>query len=194
MKNFLLTLLCLTFIFTSFSFKKKPAPVNRVAKVSRSLVFPVSGKKSHVGSFWGDQRDGGRRKHEGIDIFAKKGTPVVAICDGVIASRDNGGIGGKTISLESEDYRWSAYYAHLDKQYVREGQYVKKGQVLGTVGNTGNARYTPSHLHFGIYKSSGAINPLPYVKHSPKISVKSKTKRKTAKGTKHKIKSKRTKR
>lgn len=194
MKNFLLTLLCLTFIFTSFSFKKKPAPVNRVAKVSRSLVFPVSGKKSHVGSFWGDQRDGGRRKHEGIDIFAKKGTPVVAICDGVIASRDNGGIGGKTISLESEDYPWSAYYAHLDKQYVREGQYVKKGQVLGTVGNTGNARYTPSHLHFGIYKSSGAINPLPYVKHSPKISVKSKAKKKTTKGTKHKTKSKRTKR
>ena len=65
----------------------------------------------------------------------------------------------------------TAYYAHLDQQKVKTGQYVRKGQVIGTVGNTGNAKYTPAHLHFGIYKISGAVNPLPYVKNSKKIVV-----------------------
>jgi len=55
------------------------------------------------------------------------------------------------------------YYAHLDKQLVSEGQYVKKGDTLGLVGNTGNARYTPAHLHFGIYTYSGPMDPFPFV-------------------------------
>jgi hypothetical protein len=55
------------------------------------------------------------------------------------------------------------YYAHLDSQLAYEGQVVKVGDTLGLIGNTGNARTTPSHLHFGIYTSGGAINPLPFV-------------------------------
>ena len=55
------------------------------------------------------------------------------------------------------------YYAHLDKQLVHEGQQVKKGDVVGLVGNTGNARFTPSHLHFGVYTVKGPIDPLPFV-------------------------------
>jgi murein DD-endopeptidase MepM/ murein hydrolase activator NlpD len=135
------------------------------------LVFPVSGKKSSIGSFWGAARDGGKRKHEGIDIFAKKGTPVVAVTDGIVSAVTNGGIGGKTVWLRSFDYSWTAYYAHLDQQKVKRGQFVKKGEVLGTVGNTGNARTTPAHLHFGIYTWNGAVNPLPYVKQSPKVDL-----------------------
>ncbi|HYC28364.1 MAG TPA: M23 family metallopeptidase, partial [Chitinophagaceae bacterium] len=131
---------------TSFSFMKPPS-----AQLSKLLVFPVAGKKSNIGSFWGDDRDGGKRKHRGIDIFARKGTPVVAISDGIIISKGNTPRGGKVLWLRTMDYPLVAYYAHLDKQSVKEGQYVKKGQVLGTVGNTGNARTTPSHLHFGIY-------------------------------------------
>jgi murein DD-endopeptidase MepM/ murein hydrolase activator NlpD len=149
----------------SFSFVKKPP----TATVSKSLAFPVAGKKSNIGSFWGAVRDGGKRKHQGIDIFARKGTPVVAICDGIIASKGSFPRGGKILWLKSSSHPWSAYYAHLDKWLVKEGQYVHKGQVIGTVGNTGNARYTPSHLHFGIYTNRGAVNPLPYVKKSPKI-------------------------
>ena len=142
--------------------------------LSKSLAFPVAGKKSNVGSFWGARRDGGRRKHKGIDIFARKGTPVVAICDGTIVTKDHTPIGGKTLWLKSEDHSLTAYYAHLDKQRVSEGQHVRKGQVIGTVGNTGNARTTPSHLHFGIYTTKGPVNPYPYVKSSPKV-VTSKT-------------------
>jgi murein DD-endopeptidase MepM/ murein hydrolase activator NlpD len=160
---FAIVLAASAIIFPSFV-SKPPA-----SHLSSSLVFPVSGKKASIGSFWGDVRDGGKRKHEGIDIFAKKGTAVVAVCDGVIESVGNGGIGGKTVWLRSDDHPWSAYYAHLDQQKVHYGQRVKKGQVIGTVGKTGNARFTPPHLHFGIYKWSGAVNPLPYVKNAPKI-------------------------
>lgn|GEM_PF-2706882 len=137
-------------------------------KKNEELAFPVSGNKSTIGSYWGDGRDAGKRKHEGIDIFAKKGTRVVAVCSGTV-STGNGGIGGKTVWLQSDDYSWSAYYAHLDSQYVYNGQEVKRGDVIGTVGNTGNAKYTPAHLHFGIYTYTGAIDPYPIVHEAPKI-------------------------
>jgi murein DD-endopeptidase MepM/ murein hydrolase activator NlpD len=60
------------------------------------------------------------------------------------------------------------YYAHLDKQLVHAGQLVKKGDTLGLIGNTGNAKHTPSHLHFGIYGDHGAIDPWPFVNQSEK--------------------------
>jgi murein DD-endopeptidase MepM/ murein hydrolase activator NlpD len=149
----------------SFGFvKKNPAP-----SIARTLNFPVWGKRAWVGSFWGAARDGGKRKHEGIDIFARKGTPVVAITDGIIVSKGNTPRGGKTLWLRALGKPWTVYYAHLDQQKVKRGQFVKKGQIIGTVGNTGNARYTPPHLHFGIYTWTGAINPLPYVKTSPRV-------------------------
>jgi murein DD-endopeptidase MepM/ murein hydrolase activator NlpD len=153
--------------FLSFSFIKHPP----AKKISHALVFPVSGKKSNIGSFWGASRDGGERRHEGIDIFARKGTPVVAISDGYIVSRGKSPRAGKFLWLQPSGRNWTAYNAHLDVQSVKEGQFVKKGQVIGTVGNTGNARYTPSHLHFGIYKGDGAVNPLPFVKNLPKITA-----------------------
>ncbi len=131
-------------------------------------MFPVAGKKNHVGSFWGDARDGGRRSHRGIDIFARKGTPVVAIADGVISSSGTDSLGGKVIKLRPSWKLWIAYYAHLDTQIVKEGTHVRKGQVIGTVGNTGNARTTPAHLHFGMYTIFGAIDPLPFVKSAPR--------------------------
>jgi hypothetical protein len=140
------------------------------SSISKKIVFPVVGTKAKIGSFWGAVRGGGTRKHRGIDIFAKKGTPLVAISDGVVTSVGNGAISGKTVWLRSNDHPITAYYAHLDQQKVKPGQRVKKGQVIGTVGNTGNARTTPSHLHFGIYTNGDAVNPLPYVKSSPRLN------------------------
>lgn len=181
MKKHPLLAALLAIAFVSFSFIKTPAREKTPARsVSKSLAFPVAGKKSNIGSYWGARRDGGRRKHQGIDIFAKKGTPVIAISDGIIVSRDKTPIGGRTLWLKSAAHSWTAYYAHLDKQLVKEGQYVRKGQVIGTVGKTGNARTTPPHLHFGIYTGKGAVNPLPYVKHSPKVSSAKKTTKKKA--------------
>ncbi len=138
--------------------------------IGPSLGFPVSGTKAAVGSLWGDQRDGGKRSHEGIDIFAAKGTPAIAASDGFIVGLREGGIGGKTVWLRPDGKAYTLYYAHLDQQLVQEGQRVKKGDVVGTVGNTGNAQYTPAHLHFGIYTYGGAVDPLPFVNRTVKTA------------------------
>ncbi len=131
--------------------------------VAPSLDFPVAGTKAKAGSFWGDDRDGGKRSHEGIDIFAPKSTPAIAAADGYITNVQEGGLGGKTVWMRVADRNISLYYAHLDKQLVEAGQRVKKGDTLGLVGNTGNARFTPAHLHFGIYSYLGAVDPWPFV-------------------------------
>jgi murein DD-endopeptidase MepM/ murein hydrolase activator NlpD len=149
---------------------------NLSVSVGPSIGFPVSGSKARPGSFWGDAREGGKRRHEGIDIFAPKGTPAIAAADGYITGVREGGIGGKTVWLRPEGKNIFLYYAHLDKQVVQEGQAVKKGDVVGTVGNTGNARYTPAHLHFGVYTFSGPVNPWPFVnkavKSAPAVPAK----------------------
>jgi murein DD-endopeptidase MepM/ murein hydrolase activator NlpD len=164
------TLIVVSLLSSSYT---KPS----ISTISKSLVFPVASKRSFVGSFWGAVRDGGKRKHEGIDIFARKGTPVVAIFDGIIVSRGTTPRGGKVLWLQSTQHSVTAYYAHLDHQKVKAGQFVRKGEVIGTVGTTGNAKYTPPHLHFGIYKYTGAVNPFPYVKNSKKIIVPSVSKK-----------------
>jgi hypothetical protein len=168
----LVTLVIMTGFFSAFV--KADPPGKRSKKraataPSAQLVFPVASKSASIGSFWGAVREGGKRKHEGIDIFARKGTPVVAMSDGVVVSVTNGGKGGKTVWLRSHNNLWTEYYAHLHEQKVKWGQWVKKGEILGTVGNTGNARYTPSHLHFGVYTARGPVNPLQYVKGSARL-------------------------
>ena len=127
--------------------------------------FPIAtNEKSSIGSLWGDPRDGGVRKHEGIDIFAARGAKVVAIASGTINYIEETPIGGKIISLIPDNTNYSVYYAHLDTQLVSAGQKVTQGEVIGTVGNTGNAITTVPHLHFGIYTSNGAVDPLLFVK------------------------------
>ncbi|MDB5248067.1 MAG: Murein DD-endopeptidase MepM and murein hydrolase activator NlpD, containing LysM domain [Segetibacter sp.] len=138
--------------------------------VGPSLGFPVSTNKASIGSYWGDNRDGGKRLHEGIDIFAPKLTPAIAAADGSITGVKEGGLGGKTVWLKVNDKKTFLYYAHLDKQLVQEGQSVKKGETIGLVGNTGNAKNTPSHLHFGVYTSDGPVNPFPFVNRSIKTA------------------------
>ena len=131
---------------------------------SPAYLFPViEGENSDIGSYWGDIRDGGKRDHKGIDIFANKGTPVVAATDGRIRFTGEKGLGGKQVWLRDRKRSQSLYYAHLDS--IKPGlNSVKAGDTLGFVGNTGNARTTPPHLHFGIYKSNlGAVDPLGFV-------------------------------
>ena len=135
-------------------------------------AFPVRGKGNEdVWSFFGDSRDGGRRKHKGIDIFAKRGTPLIAITDGIVINVSDQGLGGKQVWLRDLERGNSLYYAHLDSQLVTAGQYVSVGDTIGLVGNTGNAKRTRPHLHFGIYKRGrGAVDPLPFVyKRQPKF-------------------------
>ena len=131
-----------------------------------SLAFPVSGRDSRAAqSFFGAARDGGRREHHGIDIFAPRGTPVVAAAPGIVRRVDVSNLGGKVVWLYDAKRSQSLYYAHLDSQLVRSGQIVEIGDTLGLVGNTGNARGTPPHLHFGIYRrGEGPVDPFPFVR------------------------------
>lgn len=141
---------------TPFRLKMKTTPV---------YAFPVAGgRNNNIQSFWGAVRDGGRRSHEGVDIFLPRGTPVVAITEGRITSSGERGLGGKQVWLRDPKRGNTLYYAHLDSIAPLGNSRVKTGDTIGFVGNTGNARTTAPHLHFGIYKGyRGAIDPLPFI-------------------------------
>lgn len=127
------------------------------------LGFPVGGAgQDAIRSRFGATRDGGRRNHEGIDIFAPRGTPVIAAESGEATWVGDNELGGRVIMVRDARRNESHYYAHLEAQLVSEGDVVRRGDTIGMVGNTGNARTTPPHLHFGIY-ARGAVDPYPYV-------------------------------
>jgi murein DD-endopeptidase MepM/ murein hydrolase activator NlpD len=134
-------------------------------------LFPVKGRTDQaIGSFWGNERDGGARRHEGVDIFAPRGTPAVAATDGYITRTGESKLGGRVVWL-ADARGQHLYYAHLDKQLVQPGQRVRAGDTLGLVGNTGNARTTAPHLHFGIYRTGGAVDPWPFLHRADPVPV-----------------------
>jgi len=124
------------------------------------LPLPVGAKRRpHLIDSWGSPRAGGRR-HEGIDIFAPKGSPVLSTTRGVITRIGTNALGGQIVGVLGPGLEFH-YYAHLDRFGVfHEGDLVHVGDVLGYVGNSGDARGTPPHLHYGIYRHS-AENPYP---------------------------------
>jgi murein DD-endopeptidase MepM/ murein hydrolase activator NlpD len=129
---------------------------------SGELTFPVAGHDTgNVISVFGDKR--GKRSHEGIDIKAPRGTYIVAVANGFVERIKEGGSGGKQLYLRDGKGRLY-YYAHLDSWEVEEFEKVEAGQVLGTVGNTGNAKNTTPHLHFEVMlgKKKEAIDPMLY--------------------------------
>ncbi len=129
-----------------------------------SLSFPTSTNSSKsIGSYWGDGRDNNARKHEGVDIFGKFRSPVLAIAEGTVTRVNENNLGGKVVWLRPKGKDYTLYYAHLDEQIASEGQEVKVGDTIGLMGNTGNAKNTATHLHFGIYAPDGAMNPLPFI-------------------------------
>ena len=130
--------------------------------VEQSLPNPVKGKR--FDDTWGAARSQGRR-HEGVDIFAKKNTPIRSTTPGIVTKIGRNRLGGKVIGIQGPG-AWH-YYAHLNKfARIRLYERVKEGQVIGYVGKTGNARTTPAHLHYGVYLPSGAVNPYPLINQS----------------------------
>lgn len=134
-------------------------------RLEAQLAFPVAGHDMRAAqSLWGVDRDGGRRSHEGIDIFARRGTPVVATSAGVVNRVNVTNLGGKVVWVRDPVRNANLYFAHLDSQHVSNGDRVQVGDTIGFVGNTGNARTTPPHLHFGVYRrGEGAVNPAPFI-------------------------------
>lgn len=138
-------------------------------RAEATLEFPVQDVTPRaVGGLFGDGRDRGGRRHEGIDIFAPRRTPVVAAIDGVVSPQTTNNLGGNVVWIWSIGRGISLYYAHLDEHAVSPGDRVAAGEVIGYVGTSGNARGTPPHLHFGVYaRPGGAVDPLPYVCDAP---------------------------
>ena len=126
------------------------------------LAMPLEDvRKNEIADTWAAPRGDGR-KHEGQDIFAQRGTPILSATGGYIYNIGENNLGGQTVSVISKGGR-VYYYAHLDSyaRGIKIGDRVSTRTVLGYVGTTGNAQGTPPHLHFGVYTFSGAINPLP---------------------------------
>jgi peptidoglycan LD-endopeptidase LytH len=139
-------------------------------RVERSggLVFPVAGRgPEDVISHFLEFRDGGRRLHHGVDIAALRGNPVRAVADGVIERIETTPLGGLTIRLVERRTGHVHYYAHLSGALVGTGDRVVAGQTIGGVGNTGNARNTPPHLHYGVFDGSAVLDPMKLLRSSP---------------------------
>jgi peptidoglycan LD-endopeptidase LytH len=146
------------------------------APLSELMHMPVVGiRPIDLDDSWGAPRDGGRRPHRGIDIFAPRGTPIVAVTDGVISYIGDQPKGGHCLWLTTEAGT-SFYYAHLDRWApgLYEGMEVLKGDLLGFVGNTGNAITTPPHLHFGINQNDEMVNPYPVLARAAVVKQASK--------------------
>lgn len=126
----------------------------------QSIFMPiVTIKKSEITNTFGGPRSGGR-KHEGQDIFAKRGTPIFSATDGVVIRVGENRLGGKTVSVIGKGGR-RYYYAHLDSYGpIEVGDKISTTTNIGFVGTTGNASGTPPHLHFGVYNGMEAIDPL----------------------------------
>jgi murein DD-endopeptidase MepM/ murein hydrolase activator NlpD len=152
------------------------------APASLSIVFPIP--RPYAFSFindWGFARPGNSAGHQGTDVFAKKGTPLVAMADGVIGPKFGFlRIGGYRLHVVA-DNGVSYYYAHLNNDTpgtddglggaatayapgIAPGVRVKQGQLIGYVGDSGDAETTPPHLHLGITVNGTWVNPYPYLK------------------------------
>ena len=128
------------------------------------IAMPLSDvTKKQIANTWHAPR-GIDRLHEGQDIFAPKGTPIYSATTGYVYKVGENPLGGQTVSVIGAAGR-IYYYAHLDSYApgIEVGEPVNTKTLLGYVGTTGNAQGTPPHLHFGVYTSSGAINPLPLI-------------------------------
>ena len=149
-------------------------PVSAPSAVAgRTLLIPVLNiRASDLSDTYSDARGGAAQLHEAIDIMAPKGTSVQAAAPGVVEKLYSSQAGGKTIYIRSADRETIHYYAHLDQyaEGLREGQQVRRGQRLGSVGSSGNASDQAPHLHFAIlqttpdaewWEPANAVNPFP---------------------------------
>ena len=140
---------------------------------ARRLAMPVQGYDALKLHDTFDELRGGIRKHEALDIMAARGTPVVAVDDGVIMKLFRSIAGGITIYQSDPSEKFAYYYAHLDRYRdgLKEGDAVHRGDVIAYVGSTGNAPANAPHLHFTIFLlgpekkwwRGRAVNPFPYL-------------------------------
>jgi murein DD-endopeptidase MepM/ murein hydrolase activator NlpD len=157
-----------------------PPEVPTVAEPEGPVIehFPTRGVATRFRDDWRNRRSGGRR-HEGTDIYAGKGTPIVAVADGFIRSMQAGGKGGYMLWIAHAD-GWETWYMHLDNdtpgsddgaggeaaafaEGIAVGDFVEAGQVVAYVGDSGNAESGEAHLHFELHQRGRKTNPYPHL-------------------------------
>lgn len=140
--------------------------LSRAARPS-ALAVPVEGVRARrIAGTFGAPR-GRDRTHAGVDIFAARGTPVRSTTRGIVLSVRESGLGGRQVWVLGPAGE-RHYYAHLQDWApgLQRNRIVRPGDPLGTVGDSGNAKGTPPHLHYGIYGRDGAYDPLPLLRAS----------------------------
>ena len=132
---------------------RQPAPM------AASLPGPLPGVR--YADTWGGARSQGRR-HEGVDIFAPRGTPIHSTTAGMVGRVGPNRLGGRTVTVTGPG-GYHHYYAHLERYpALKAGDWIEQGTVVGYVGDSGNAAGTPTHLHYGVYTPGWtAVNPYP---------------------------------
>lgn len=152
-----------------------PRPNHVLAKSTYVFPYPAGAAYQKYYDTMGDSRywDGKTFGHEGIDILAAKGTPIVSVASGTIVRYGWNTLGGYRVTIQLDDHpEYRFYYAHMDRYApgLYNGARVKTGQLLGYVGSTGEGPERTegkfvNHLHFGIYGPNGAINPFELLKY-----------------------------
>lgn len=141
-------LVIISFIILILILKKKkmkfPAPLKRIFITSKygERIHPITGEKQF---------------HNGIDLRASLGTPIYASFDGIVTKVFYNNIGGNQVLIKKSNQNIVFGYAHLDEVFVAENKQIRKGEIIGTVGNTG--RSTAPHLHFTTFVNGKNINP-----------------------------------
>jgi murein DD-endopeptidase MepM/ murein hydrolase activator NlpD len=155
--------------------KPSPAKVEAIAGPSGFAIPVVGVRPDQLVDTFQDAR--GNRTHGALDIMAPRGTLVVAAAPGIVEKIFESEAGGHTVYVRTDGGRWMQYYAHLDRYAdgLAERMHVSRGQIIGTVGSTGNADPEGPHLHFEVkrmepgekwYQGRG-INPYPLLAGSP---------------------------
>ena len=161
--------LCLAFTKPNTTEKLLPSTAPQLAKefvIDPPTLFPVQGKsKKDISSTYGKRKNPLKKEkkmmHNGIDIKAPVGTPVIATADGVIAKAADQDKWGNLIVIEHSD-GYQTWYAHLQKFNVTKNQFVKKGDIIGYVGNTGAS--LGAHLHYEVHYKEAQVNPINFIK------------------------------
>lgn len=132
--------------------------LQQLLPTENSLPNPLP--KQHLTDTWGAARSQGR-SHEGIDIFAERGTPIQATTQGIVSKVGEDALGGRVVMIIGPGGA-GHYYAHLeDYADISPNDWVNTGDIIGYVGDSGNAKGTPPHVHYGIYINGSAVNPYP---------------------------------
>ncbi|CAM1362149.1 conserved membrane hypothetical protein [Tenacibaculum sediminilitoris] len=168
---FIISSVCICLAFTKANTTEKLLPSTAPQSIKEFVLnpptlFPVQGKsKKDITSTYGKRKNplkkGKKMMHNGIDIKAPIGTPVVATANGVIAKAADQDKWGNLIIIEHSD-GYQTWYAHLQKFNVTKNQSVKKGDIIGYVGNTGAS--LGAHLHYEVHYKEAQVNPINFIK------------------------------